>query len=77
MKLMEILLSLLNKNLNMILLWFINKKVDEGLKLETDLKTVKEETEIKTKEEKLEELSKISDNKVLVFKRKLKEFKES
>ena len=75
MKLLEIILSFVSNNFSAVLLWFYNKKVDENIKLEVDLKTIKEETEIKTKEEKLTEQKKISDDKVLTFKQKMKEYK--
>lgn len=76
MKILEIILSLIDKNLNMILLWFYNKKVDEVKKLETDIKVIKEETEIKTKKEKFEEALKTSSAKVLDFQKALKEFRD-
>lgn len=60
----------------MVLLWFYNKKVDENIKLQTDLKTIREETEIKTKEEKYAETKKISESNVLAFKKRMKEYKD-
>lgn len=73
MGLITALISLLDKNLNLILLWLYNRKVDEVAKLETEVKTIKQETEIKTQEEKLAESIKDSENKVLAFRKKRKE----